>query len=158
MLKLDTSSHTASVDKQYSHGATFAAEYMGNVQELPNGHTFVGWGQVPFISEFDQSGKLIFDAAFPIPNMSYRSRLRDWVGKPASKPRAAVRDSQVLVSWNGATEVAQWRVMADGAAVATKPRSGFETAIKVPAGGKRYQVQALDGQGQVLGTSDAVAR
>jgi EmrB/QacA subfamily drug resistance transporter len=160
-LKLDTDAMTASVADALSHGDTFQSQYMGNRQRLSNGHTFVGWGQVPFFSEYDESGKLVFDAAFPIPNMTYRAHLRDWVGKPASSPRAAVKHeggkTTVLASWNGATEVTDWKIMADGNEIAAGKRAGFETAIEVPAGGKRVQVQALDETGRVLGTSAPIS-
>ena len=55
---------------------------MGNTQLLPNGDVFVGWGEVPFFSEYTTSGKLLFDAAFPSPDMSYRAYVQPWVGKP----------------------------------------------------------------------------
>ena len=64
-LKLDTAKRTATVSEAFSHGDGFRSQYMGNTQILDNGNVFVGWGQVPFISEFDATGKLIFDAAFP---------------------------------------------------------------------------------------------
>ncbi len=64
-------------------------------------------------------------------------------------------------SWNGATEVASWRVLAGSSAsalapVATVARHGFETAIKVSSAGPYVQVQALDASGNVIGTSAAV--
>jgi hypothetical protein len=40
--------------------------------------------------------------------------------------------------------------------VATIARSGFETAIPVPAGYDSYKVQALDLHGRVIGVSDPV--
>ncbi len=65
----------------------------------------------------------------------------------------------VYASWNGATLVASWRVLAGASAkalhpVASAPRSGFETAIPLPAGvsGPYVTVQALDAAGQVLAT------
>ena len=57
------------------------------------------------------------------------------------------------MSWNGATEVAKWRVIgAGGATVAERPKSGFET--RIPVSGGTVRVQALNATGQVLGTSD----
>jgi hypothetical protein len=130
------------------------------MQRLENGHSFVGWGQVPFMSEYDEDGKVIFDAAFPIPNMSYRSHLREWKGRPSTPPKAAVSvadgKTTVYASWNGATEVARWRVLADGQEVATTAKQGFETAIEVPNGGQRFVVQALDASGADIGTSNDV--
>jgi hypothetical protein len=161
-LKLDTTQKTASVVATYSHGSTFHSQYMGNVQTLDDGNVFVGWGQVPYLSEFSASGKLIFDGAFPSPNISYRSRVRSWVGHPDDPPRVAVArrggKTTVRASWNGATEVARWKVLgATGGgsltAVAQHKKAGFETAIAVAAGPTRFEVQALDAKGHVLGTS-----
>jgi hypothetical protein len=69
---------------------------------------------------------------------------------------------EVVASWNGATEVASWRVLTgdgpdDLAAVTTVARDGFETAavVDVPAGGS-VAVEALDGDGAVLARSAPV--
>lgn len=164
-LRLDTASRTARVVAEYSHGATFRSQYMGNTQTLKGGNVFVGWGQVPFLSEFTPSGKLVLDGAFPSPNMTYRARVRPWVGRPPDKPRGAARQrdgkTTVYASWNGATEVAKWRVLAAGGAgpltaVAERAKAGFETPIAVRDGLRRFQLQALDAGGRVLGTSEPV--
>jgi EmrB/QacA subfamily drug resistance transporter len=161
-LKLNQATHAASVVRQYSHGATFHSEYMGNTQVLPNGNVVVGWGEVPFVSEYTAAGKLIFDAAFPSPDMSYRAYVQPWVGKPLYPPSGAARarggGTTVYASWNGATEVHAWRVLAVTAEggtqpLATRTRTGFETPIPVSGGDRRFRVQALDASGRVLGTS-----
>ena len=61
-LKLDQAGHTATVvGASTLHGGTFHSEYMGSTQILPNGNAVVGWGgEVPFVSEYSASGKLIF--------------------------------------------------------------------------------------------------
>jgi hypothetical protein len=64
-------------------------------------------------------------------------------------------------SWNGATEVASWRVLAGPTATSTKPiatlaRAGFETAVVLPsstAAGSYVSVQALSATGAVLGAA-----
>ena len=61
-------------------------------------------------------------------------------------------------SWNGATGVASWRVLAGSqtgslSARATIPASGFESSTTLPARYARVAVQALDSAGRVLGTS-----
>jgi hypothetical protein len=66
----------------------------------------------------------------------------------------------VYASWNGATEVAHWRVLAGPrpgrlAAVARAPRAGFETAIQAPAAAY-VAVEALEAGGGVLGTSKTI--
>jgi hypothetical protein len=64
----------------------------------------------------------------------------------------------VYASWNGATQVASWRVLAGPAAgqltaVKTTAKSGFETAIPVAREYASFKVQALDANGRVIGTS-----
>ncbi|HSZ14084.1 MAG TPA: arylsulfotransferase family protein [Solirubrobacteraceae bacterium] len=159
------------------HAPLLLAESQGSVQGLANGDWFVGWGQEPFFSEFGSEGQLLFDAHFPVHDESYRAYRFAWTGAPAHPPTFAFEASAasgaaggsaqsgtVYASWNGATQVAAWRLLAGASAsslvtVAQVPRGGFETAIPLPAGttGPYMAVQALDAQGQVLGTSAAVA-
>jgi hypothetical protein len=65
------------------------------------------------------------------------------------------------VSWNGATDVASWTVLAGAsakqlAAVGTYPDSGFETAISAPTVGPDVMVEAISTSGQVLHDSAVV--
>jgi hypothetical protein len=161
VLKLDQNAHTATVAGQFSHGSTFDAEYMGSVEPLPNGNEFVGWGSAPYFSEFSASGQMLMDAILPHPDLSYRARVEPWVGLPLYPPLGAARSSHgrttVYASWNGATELASWRVLpgsgSSATVIATHAKSGFETAIPVSGGYKTFKVQALDARGQVIGTS-----
>ena len=64
----------------------------------------------------------------------------------------------MYVSWNGATEVATWRVHAGKresslSTVATQPRTGFETVIAANSTGPYFTVTAHDPAGQLLGQS-----
>lgn len=67
-------------------------------------------------------------------------------------------------SWNGAIEVARWAVVAgpgdgDLEAVATAPRTGFETVVRGFHLGPRDRVvgvHAVDGRGPVLAGSTVV--
>jgi hypothetical protein len=165
VLRLDPARHTATRVREYSHGATFRSQYMGNVDHLSNGDVVVGWGQVPFMSTFTRTGRLLFDGAFPEPDISYRTHVQRWVGRPLDPPRAAAvargaGATTVYASWNGATEVAAWRVVdltrAGHPAVARRARSGFETALNVHRRLTRVAVQALDARGRVIGTSKPV--
>ncbi len=161
VLKLDQAKHTATVASQFSHGSTFDAEYMGSVEPLANGNEFVGWGSAPYFSEFSASGQLLMDAILPHPDLSYRARVEPWVGLPLYPPSAAARSSHgqttVYASWNGATQLASWRVVAGSGSsptvIATHVKSGFETAIPVSGSSKTFRVQALDTRGRVIGTS-----
>ncbi|MGH9106343.1 MAG: MFS transporter, partial [Acidimicrobiales bacterium] len=114
-LQLDRKSHTVKVLKRYVHANRFSAAYMGDLQPLPDGNVFVGWGQQPNFSEYTKSGKVLLDASFPGPDLSYRATVEPWVGLPEYPPSAAARrragGSTVYASWNGATRVASWRVL-----------------------------------------------
>jgi EmrB/QacA subfamily drug resistance transporter len=167
-LRLNLSNHTVARVAQYSlFGGTVESEYMGSMQILPNGERFVGWGQAPFFSLYSKTGKLLFDAALPPPDISYRSYVQTWVGKPSYPPSGAATTSgghtTVYASWNGATQVKSWKVLAVGsgagskAVVATGKRQGFETAIPITSSAKQFEVQALNGVGRVLGTSGSFA-
>jgi EmrB/QacA subfamily drug resistance transporter len=157
VLKLDTKSHTATVAGQYSHGSGFDAEYMGSLEPLPGGNEFVGWGSANYFSEYDVSGQMLLDATLPSPDITYRALLEPWIGLPLSAPQGAARrqggKTTVYASWNGATKVSAWRVLDGQGAVATAPRSGFETAIPVQSTATALRVQALDSHRRVLGTS-----
>ena len=51
---------------------------MGNAQTTRNGDLFVGWGNLPYISEFSPSGKLLFNAELPAGISTYRAYLLPW--------------------------------------------------------------------------------
>ena len=165
VLRLDRADRTASRVRQYTHGSDFDAAYMGNLQLLPNGNAFVGWGAQPYFSEYTKKGRLILDAVLPAPDLSYRATLEQWVGLPLDRPKAAARrtgdSTTVYASWNGATAVAAWRVLAGPdrshlRQVAIDARSGFETAFPIAGSHSIFEVQALDAVGKVLGTSSPV--
>ncbi len=140
----------------------------GNAQVLANGDSFVGWGEEPFLTEFSPAGLVVFSGRFPAPGQSYRAYRFPWSATPAFRPSVAVTAgagavATVYASWNGATAVASWRVLAGSsastlAAIAQAPRSGFETAVPVSTGASTFAVQALGAEGQVLGTSAPVGR
>jgi hypothetical protein len=116
------------------------SHFMGNAQLLANGHMFVGWGGSPYVTEFDAHGAIVFDAHLPRGGESYRAFRFPWTAKPHDAPRLV----DGYVSWNGATDVASWRVEDTGQIV---PRSGFET--RLPPGA--HAVTALDANGRELG-------
>jgi EmrB/QacA subfamily drug resistance transporter len=161
-LSLNMSNHTIAGVKQYSHGTTFESEYMGSTQVLPDGHVLVDWGQVPYISEFDKSGNLVFDGTLPGSDLTYRTYVRPWVGLPLTRPSGAARHSggqtTVYASWNGATKLSGWKVLAGPSAarlkvVASKPKSGFETSIPITGDYTAFKLEALDADDRVIGTS-----
>lgn len=54
------------------------AASQGNAETTRNGDLFVGWGSLPYLSEFDRSGRLDFNAAFPSGVNTYRAYLLPW--------------------------------------------------------------------------------
>ena len=71
------------------------------------------------------------------------------------------RGSAVHVSWNGATEVETWVVLAGQnpstlAAAGSQRRAGFETVISVNSEGPYFAVTAHDSSGRPLGRSATV--
>jgi hypothetical protein len=165
VISLDDPAGTATLVDRLTHTPALVAESQGSVQALANGDWFVGWGQEPYFSEFSAEGALLFDAHFPAHDESYRAFRFQWTGTPAHPPAfafvpGAAGPSVAYASWNGATQVASWRLLAGASAsalasVAETARSGFETAIALPSGttGPYLAVQALGAGGEVLGTS-----
>jgi hypothetical protein len=161
-LHLDFANHTANMILQDEHVPGLLANYEGSVQRLYNGDNFVGWGQQPFMTEFNAKGRPVFDARFVGANSSYRAYRFMWRGMPVTKPSVASRvrgrTTTVYASWNGATQVAKWRILGGGSpnhlrGVATSRKRAFETAVRLPHGERYVATQALDSHGKVLGTS-----
>jgi hypothetical protein len=168
VVSLNPQARSATLLSQITHPPPLLAESQGNMQSLGNGDWFVGWGQVPSFSEFSADGQLLFDAHFPPADQCYRSFRFVWSATPAHPPVLAVRPNasglgSVYASWNGATDVASWRVLAGPtpaslSTVAQAARTGFETAINLPPGtaGPYVTVQALAAGGAVIGTAHTV--
>jgi Arylsulfotransferase (ASST) len=165
VLRLEPRTHTAIVADQYTEGPNFHSEFMGDMEPLPGGNEFVGWGSQPRFSEFTASGRMLLDAVLPGPDITYRANVEPWVGLPLYPPSGAARQhgrkTTVYASWNGATQVVSWRVLAGstghGLVLATAPKVGFETAIAVPSAYRTFRVQGLDERGHVIGTSSPFA-
>jgi hypothetical protein len=167
-ITLDFKTHEARLASVYTHAnPPLLAPSQGNMQTLADGNTVVGYGAVPTISEYAKGGSLLFDAHQSFDMSFYRAFRFPWSGRPLSPPAilASLNDTSeetiVHASWNGATEVASWRVLAGQrpgalAAQATIPASGFESSTTLPEKYARVAVQALDSTGRVLGTSQTV--
>jgi hypothetical protein len=161
ILAVDESAMTAKLLRQYTHPRILAGS-QGSVQLLANGNVFVGWGEVPRVSEFERSGRLLFDAVLGRQYESYRAFRLPWSGRPAEAPALALaRDRGGLTayaSWNGASDVDAWRLLAglrpgDLRPVCDARSRGFESALRTDSAGPHFAVQALDARGAVLGRS-----
>jgi hypothetical protein len=164
-LKVDAKRRRVTLARERRHPAPVLAATQGNAESLPGGRLFVGWGSQGRWSEFAKDGSLRYDAELPDGFDSYRVYREPWEGHPRTKPSVAAHAAggatTVYVSWNGATEVAAWRVLAGAtetqlAASTRARRQGFETAIAVPGAPPVVAVQALDRTGRVLATSRPV--
>jgi hypothetical protein len=174
ILNVDEQAMTAKLARDYVHPKILSGS-QGSVQLLPNGNVFVGFGEAPHICEFARSGKLLFDALLGAQYESYRAFRLPWSGLPAEAPAIATsgrgRDLTVYASWNGATGVHGWQLLAGAspnelAPVASVRAQGFESALPAgqarghgtaPTDGERYlAVRALDGAGRVLGQSQTI--
>jgi hypothetical protein len=158
VVKLDTTAHTATLVAQYSLPKV-ASGTQGNTQLLPNGNVMVGFGQSPFFVEYSKSGSILREVELPSPDITYRAFVGRWTGQPTSSPSGGAQSkggrTTVYASWNGATNVYSWRVLAGRdskhlGTVATKRRTGFETPISLRSSYGAYQVVALGNKKQVL--------
>ena len=93
---------------------------------------------------------------------TYRAFRFSWHAKPADPPAvfasASKGKTSVWMSWNGATEVSKWRVLAGATPVllshaTTVSRHNFETSATLTGVEHYVKVQALASNGSVLGTS-----
>jgi hypothetical protein len=177
-IALDPIHHRATLRSAFVHpGPPLLAASQGNMQTLPDGAAVVNYGGIPQISEYAPNGSLLFDAHLSFDMSTYRAFRFPWTGRPLTHPVVAAslnntgEETIVHASWNGATGVASWRVLAtarrpEGSAngqppqsltpVTTFPTSDFESSTILT---KRYAyvaVQALDSRGRLLETSRPV--
>ncbi len=166
ILDVDEQTMTATLLRQYTHPRILAGS-QGSVQLLPNGNIFVGWGESPHVSEFHRSGHMLFDALLGDQYQSYRAFRLPWTGRPAEAPAIALadhgrdRDLTVYASWNGATDVHMWQLLAGGRAGDLTPVSstrslGFESALRTDSSGPYFAVRAFDLTGESLGQSSTM--
>jgi hypothetical protein len=167
VLRVDTKAKKVSLVRSYHHPKRLLAPFEGNAQFLSNGNIFVGWGAQPYVSELGANGSLRFDAYFghgKPPGQdadTYRAYRFVWHGTPKDRPALAVGGQTAYASWNGATEIKRWQVLAGPDAQLLRPvkeaaKSGFETPIRLAKSAAFYAVRALGANGKVLGTSPAV--
>lgn len=177
MLALDTRSQpkvafvVSSIEHPYGHGSY--AIRRGNYQRLPNGNTFMGWSEQATHSEHTQDGQLVMEATLhPKWLGTYRAYKFPFEGHPlepiaihsAAFPSKTRNSSTTLVhvSWNGATEVDEWKLYKTTDTgepkipIFAKKRTGFETAMAWDGFASYVFVEAVDKHGNVLGQTEIV--
>jgi hypothetical protein len=167
LLAPDLAARTVTLARQFVNPTrTLLAESQGNAFGLPGGNWLLGYGRLPDFTEFDSSGRVMLEGALGREVQNFKTTISPWRGLPRTAPSVAARRgaggaTTLWVSWNGATEVAAWRVLAGASPgaltpVATAAKTGFETAIASAGTGPYVAVQALDGAGGVIGVSQAL--
>ena len=166
VLELDMEKMSAHLVREYTYPDKLLALASGNMQVLPNDNVFIGWGQAPvFSSEFSKDGQLLFSASFS-KAITYRAFRFEWSGHPKEQPsavaeRTSEEEVKLYASWNGATEVASWEVVAGPSpnqlqSVGSVPRDGFQTTMLLRSAEPYAAVRAKNRSGDVLGNSEAV--
>jgi peptidoglycan/LPS O-acetylase OafA/YrhL len=140
--------------------------WVGNAQRGPAGDTLVNWGNEKRVTDHAASGAV--KLLLRLQRWTYRAVRARWVGRPLGRPRIAGRRRgasrvDLWASWNGATEIRRWRVLAGPAPDALRslgPESrfkGLETRLRVRTAARWLAVEALDASGKVLGRSRALS-
>jgi hypothetical protein len=137
---------------------------LGSARRLPGGHMLVSWGSIPRVTELTSGGRVVFDLR--LRSNTYRAVRATWYGQPTDAPAVAARHrsrgTDVWASWNGATNVHYWRVMAGSAPDQLRPThprvrwANFETTIHLPTRPAYVAVRALDADGRTIRDSPAV--
>jgi len=169
-IRRNVATKTATLLQSFVHPDRLSAGSQGGSQALQNGDTFVGWGSVPRISEFDRNGNLIFDASLPAGYDTYRAYRFEWEGQPDTRPAAVVSVNGgitvVHAIWNGATDVARWDVVGNSGRerdidesllVGSSPWNGLDTAISIDGKPKAVRVVARNRFGREIASSPVTA-
>ncbi|KAK5729720.1 hypothetical protein LTR17_011686 [Elasticomyces elasticus] len=177
--------YTVRVVKSYEQPEHIRSSSQGSMQILPQDggdpKVLVGYGLNAIWTEYEADGTVLCNAHYGANTswergdiQSYRIYKFAWTGTPETSPSVDISDDdvEVYVSWNGATEVAEWVLQCSKtdtedelawADVVKVPKQGFETIINMPedTSEPRYlRVIALDSSGHRLdyGISDTIDR
>ena len=175
MLQLDVTNRTVTMLHEYASLHHTRSPSQGSAQYLPDSqHMLVGFGHSPIFSEFTPNGTLLCEAHYGAPwlhtfniAVSYRIfKSSNWIGRPRQPPTAKIQDDLLFVTWNGATEVAEWVLQGANeddesfADLDVLDKEFYEEIFDLYHWSQYtyFRVAALDGEGNVLGHSDVVQR
>jgi hypothetical protein len=168
LLDPNLSTHTVTLVKAFTNPyKKLLAESQGNTLSLSGGNWLMGYGRLPNLTEYNAAGEVLLDAALGKNVQDFRTYLAPWSGQPATPPAVVVQPGaasgtmNVAASWNGATALAAWRVLAGSSPSALTPianasSTGFETVVQQLPRASYVAVQALNAAGTVLATSATV--
>lgn len=158
----------AELVSHFDHPKHHITNSRGSLQFLPNGNAFMGWTYGSQLSEHRADGSLLMKAEIKHGLAhTYRAYKYHWIGRPSDPPDvvSSVKSTKngiqttVYVSWNGATEVAHWKLFhanykgVKQALLGSTPWRGFESTITYEDYVPFVVVEAYDADGNVLGTS-----
>ncbi|CAJ2508547.1 Uu.00g135730.m01.CDS01 [Anthostomella pinea] len=178
-IEVDAVAMTFKMVNEWYHPQSIFSASRGGISRTANGNVLIAWGQNPMYTEHTADGELVMDIQRGqvleldpgiVPVIAYRAWKAEWVGMPMWPPDiAAFRDgifTNIYVSWNGATEVEKYVVLASDSLdglngydpiVVTSNRTGFETAFRLRDSNATYaRIAALDREGVILGYTAAV--
>jgi hypothetical protein len=176
LMKVDLNNKTVSLLQSFVHPDDVVNVSQGSVQLLPESDTvLVGFGNSPTFVEYGKDGSVLCSARYA-PQLvygildvgfvkSYRIFKKPWTGRPKTIPDIKVKNRKVYVSWNGATEVATWRL--EGLDSTSHPESEyqtiqelrkntFESSFDLADSSMRVRVAALDKHNNVLARSQGI--
>ncbi|WP_229067398.1 arylsulfotransferase family protein [Actinoplanes sp. DH11] len=165
VFRVDEKARTVTFAAEFVHPERLSAPTQGNFRELPDGGSFVGWGEKPHFTEHHADGTVRLAGHLPAGNQSYRAYKAEWAAAAHDQPALGLRveggNTIVSVSWNGHTGVRRWRARTGEqpgrlSAGAEAERSGFETTFPVTGIPQYVVAEALDEAGQVIGSSSAI--
>jgi hypothetical protein len=163
-VRLDEQAKRATLVSAFRHPRNLLSANQGNVETLPNGNLFVGWGSQRWFTELSPTGEVLFDGHIARGNDNYRAFRYPWSAKPYAPPRVSATTSggkvTAYVSWNGATDVTRWELLGGANAWALTPigsaaKDGFETTLRADTQ-PFVAARAYDAAGNVLTTSAPV--
>jgi hypothetical protein len=175
--KVDEENKTVTEIWDFTHSPPVFGSYMGNTQRLPDGNTFISWGspsqasQFAYVSmtEVAPDNQTLFELSLDQPYVSYRAFRFPWKGSPNTLPALAYKIAGNTLtlgySWNGATEVASYRVFGGNSPqslnlIEETPKTDFETQsefVNLPQGECYFQVAAMDKNGGEMARSKIIS-
>jgi hypothetical protein len=163
LLSPDLATHTVTLVKAFTNPTrVLLASSQGDLISVGNGNWLMGYGGLPDFTEYNSAGDVLLDGSLGLDVQDFRTYMAPWSAQPTTRPSLAgqaARDGAVTVeaSWNGATDVSAWRLLAGASpqslqSVRTTAASGFQTTLNARSG-PYVEVEALGGSGQTLATS-----
>ena len=121
------------------------------------------------VTEVKPDGSKAFELTFGAPQVTYRAFRFPWEGNPATPPTLVLQKTSSAItltySWNGATDIASYRVYSGPQAgpttlIATQAKTGFETQTVLPNNTNQclfFRVMPIDNQGNTTQYSNQVS-